>query len=45
MKEKFNEDDLKNYLQRTNKELIIKRTEPDIEDCFMALMPPTPKGE
>jgi ABC-type multidrug transport system ATPase subunit len=38
MKENFSENDLRNYLQKTNKELIIKETEPDIEDCFMALM-------
>ena len=38
MKENFSEDDLKNYLQKTNTELTIKRTTPDIEDCFMALM-------
>lgn len=45
MKENFSEDDLKNHLQKTNNELILKRTEPDIEDCFMALMPAAPKGE
>jgi ABC-type multidrug transport system ATPase subunit len=38
MKNDFSEEILKNYLQRTNKEVEIKRTEPDIEDCFMALM-------
>jgi len=38
MKENFSEDELKNYLQKRNKELIIKKTDPDIEDCFMALM-------
>ena len=40
MKDNFNEEALKNYLEKTNKELQIKKTEPDIEDCFMALMPP-----
>ena len=38
MKENFNENDLENYLQKNNNDLIIKRAEPDIEDCFMALM-------
>ena len=38
MKDNFNEEALKNYLEKTNKELQIKKTEPDIEDCFMALM-------
>jgi ABC-type multidrug transport system ATPase subunit len=45
MKENFSEDVLKNYLQKTNEELIVKKAEPDIEDCFMALMPPSPKRE
>jgi len=39
MKKNFDEESLKNYLlQRSNKEIELKRTEPDIEDCFMALM-------
>lgn len=38
MKNNFSEEALKNYLQRNNKELQLKRTEPDIEDCFMSLM-------
>ena len=38
MKKGFNEEDLKNYLQKTNEDLVIKKAEPDIEDCFMALM-------
>lgn len=38
MEEGFSEEGLKNYLQKTNQGLMIKRTEPDIEDCFMALM-------
>ncbi len=43
MKKNFDEESLKNYLlQRSNKEIELKRTEPDIEDCFIALMPPSP---
>ena len=38
MKEDFSEETLKNYLQKTNEALVIKRTGADIEDCFMALM-------
>lgn len=39
MKENFSENALKNYLQKThNDDLVIKKAEPDIEDCFMALM-------
>ena len=38
MKNDFSEEGLKNYLQKANENLIIKKTEPDIEDCFMALM-------
>jgi len=38
MKKDFREEDLKNYLQQWNKEIELKKTEPDIEDCFMALM-------
>ena len=38
MKDDFNEQVLKNYLQKGNRELEIKRTEANIEDCFMALM-------
>ena len=39
MKNNFSGEALKNYLQqRSNKELELKRTEADIEDCFMALM-------
>jgi len=38
MKKDFREEDLKNYLRQSNKELELKKTEPDIEDCFMALM-------
>jgi ABC-type multidrug transport system ATPase subunit len=45
MKEDFSEETLKNYLQKTNKDLVIKKAKPDIEDCFISLMPPTPKGE
>ncbi len=45
MKNNFSEEALKNYLlQRSNREIVLKKTEPDIEDCFMALMPPSPKG-
>ncbi len=45
MKKNFNEEALKNYLQQTNKELELKKTEANIEDCFISLMPPTPKAE
>jgi ABC-type multidrug transport system ATPase subunit len=38
MAEDFNEEALKNYLQKSNDGLVIKEAEPDIEDCFMALM-------
>ena len=38
MEEDFSEEALKNYLLQTNEGLVIKKTEPDIEDCFMALM-------
>jgi ABC-type multidrug transport system ATPase subunit len=38
MKENFNEETFKNYLQKTNEGLVVKKAEPDIEDCFMALM-------
>jgi len=38
MKENFSEDDLKNYLQDKNEDLVLRKTEPDIEDCFMSLM-------
>jgi ABC-type multidrug transport system ATPase subunit len=38
MKKDFSEESLKNYLQGTNKDLVIKKAAPDIEDCFMALM-------
>jgi ABC-2 type transport system ATP-binding protein len=38
MKKGFNEEGLKNYLGKTNQGLVIKKAEPDIEDCFMALM-------
>ena len=38
MKKNFSEEALKNYLQQTNKELELEKTEADIEDCFMSLM-------
>jgi drug efflux transport system ATP-binding protein len=38
MKNNFTEEDLKNFLRKSNKEIELKKTEPDIEDCFMALM-------
>jgi len=38
MKKDFSEQGLKDYLQKTNEDLVIKEVEPDIEDCFMALM-------
>jgi len=38
MKKNFNEDALRNFLISHNKDLELKRAEPDIEDCFMALM-------
>jgi ABC-2 type transport system ATP-binding protein len=45
MKKDFREEDLKKYLeQHANKEIQVKKTEPDIEDCFMALMPHPLKG-
>jgi ABC-type multidrug transport system ATPase subunit len=39
MKKEVHEQDLRTYLeQHSNKEIEVKKTEPDIEDCFMALM-------
>ena len=38
MEDDFSEEALKNFLLKTNEGLVIKKTEPDIEDCFMALM-------
>ena len=38
MKPDFNEEALRNYLLTNNKTLDLKKAEPDIEDCFMALM-------
>jgi ABC-2 type transport system ATP-binding protein len=38
MKKDFKEEDLKNYLQKSNQEIELKEADPDIEDCFMALM-------
>jgi ABC-2 type transport system ATP-binding protein len=38
MQRDFNEETLKTYLQKNNKELEVKKAEPGIEDCFMALM-------
>jgi len=38
MKSDFSEETLKNYLQKANEGLVIKKTEPGIEDCFMSLM-------
>ena len=38
MKRDFSEEALNRYLQDRNKDLIVKTTDPDIEDCFMALM-------
>jgi len=38
MRENFSADSLQKYLQKGNEELQLKRTEPGIEDCFMALM-------
>ena len=40
MKDDFSEEALKNYLQEGNRELEIKKTEANIEDCFIALMSP-----
>jgi ABC-2 type transport system ATP-binding protein len=34
----YNEEALQKYLQPKNENLVMKRTEPDIEDCFMYLM-------
>ncbi len=45
MKKSFSEEALKNYLREKNQNLVLKKTEPNIEDCFMSLMPPSPKGE
>lgn len=40
------EQALRNYLQYTGRQFELKEVQPDIEDCFMALMkPPSPKGE
>jgi len=40
------ETGLKNYLSRAGRKCELKATEPDIEDCFIALMKPlTPEGE
>jgi len=38
MKKEFNEEALRKYLTVHNKDLQLKSAEPDIEDCFMALM-------
>ena len=38
MKNDFSEEALRTYLSSHNKELELKRAEPDIEDCFMELM-------
>jgi len=38
MKPNFSEDALRNYLSKSNESLVLKRVEPDVEDCFMALM-------
>jgi ABC-2 type transport system ATP-binding protein len=45
MKKDATEEKLKNYLQQQSfQQLEIKPVQPDIEDCFIALMPPVPKG-
>ena len=33
-----NEKELNNYLQKTNRQYEVKQVQPDIEDCFIALM-------
>jgi ABC-2 type transport system ATP-binding protein len=38
MKDSSSRDELNNYLQHTGRTFEIKETQPDIEDCFMALM-------
>jgi ABC-type multidrug transport system ATPase subunit len=38
MKNSFSEQHLKNYLEKNNRQLELKETEPGIEDCFMWLM-------
>jgi ABC-2 type transport system ATP-binding protein len=39
MKNGIDENELKNYLeQKDNKEIEIKKTSPNIEDCFLQLM-------
>ncbi|WP_276501369.1 ABC transporter ATP-binding protein [Terrimonas pollutisoli] len=46
LKNGFNEEQLRNYLLANNKDVELKPVQPNIEDCFMALMrPPSPKGE
>ena len=45
MRNNFSEESLRKYLQQKNKELELKKTEPDIEDCFMSLMPASHKEE
>ena len=42
MKNNFSEESLKKYLEQTNKGLELKKTEANIEDCFMSLMTSTP---
>ena len=39
MKDKYDENDLKNYLeQKNNTQIEISKTKAGIEDCFMQLM-------
>jgi len=38
MKNDFEEERLKKYLEQSNKEVKLRRADPDIEDCFMYLM-------
>jgi ABC-type multidrug transport system ATPase subunit len=38
MKKDFSEEDLRTHLQKSNKNVELRKAEPDIEDCFMALM-------
>lgn len=40
MKNDFNAGELNAYLKKNNDHLELKKTEPDIEDCFIGLMPP-----
>jgi hypothetical protein len=38
MKSDYNEQALKNYLEKDNRDIVLQKTKANIEDCFMALM-------